>query len=124
VSFDKRSNNLPKVFHVNWFRQNDKGEFMWPGFGENIRVLEWILKRAKGQGEAVRSPIGYIPKNGAVNTQGLDLEPQTMEELCDVKPQGWQEELDHIESFWKNFEPQIPGELKQELSNIRQELHS
>ncbi len=124
VSFNKRSNNLPKVFHVNWFRQNDKGEFMWPGFGENIRVLEWILKRAKGQGEAVRSPIGYIPKNGAVNTQGLELEPQAMEELCDVKPQGWQEELDHIESFWKNFEPQIPGELKQELSNIRQELHS
>src|SRR5499426_40601 len=74
----------PRIFHVNWFRQDDQGRFIWPGFGENLRVLEWILGRCRDQAQAIESPIGLLPAPGAINTDGIDVDERTMRELLSV----------------------------------------
>ncbi|MBC61673.1 MAG: phosphoenolpyruvate carboxykinase (GTP) [Zetaproteobacteria bacterium] len=115
---------LPKVFHVNWFRKDEHGKFVWPGFGENIRVLEWILKRAKGTGEAVNTPIGYVPQTGEINIDGLKIKPETLQEICDVLPSGWKEECEEIESYLKKFEPKVPRELWIEFEKIKKDVYT
>ena len=115
---------LPKVFHVNWFRKDEHGKFVWPGFGENIRVLEWILKRAKGSGEAVNTPIGYVPQTGEINIDGLKIKPETLQEICDVLPGGWKEECEEIESYLKKFEPKVPRELWIEFEKIKKDVYT
>ena len=122
LSFSSKSKNLPKVFHVNWFRQDEDGKFMWPGFGENIRVLEWIIGRVKGQAEAVPTPIGLLPARGAIATEGLDISDETMDELCSVDEQGWIGEASKVRTYLETFGTKLPQELRDEQDKIINDL--
>ncbi|MFN2426023.1 MAG: phosphoenolpyruvate carboxykinase (GTP) [Candidatus Binatia bacterium] len=107
-----KADKLPKIFHVNWFRQAD-GKFLWPGFGDNVRVLRWILGRCKGEAEAVKTPIGYIPAEGALDLRGIEEEvpPPVMEELFRIDPEDWRTELASQKEFFEKFGDRCPPEI-------------
>ena len=109
---------LPRLYYVNWFRKNDRGAFVWPGFGENARVLKWIVQRLSGEAEAVRTPIGLLPAPGALDLDGLDLSAEDQDLLLTVDAQAWKVEADHIPEFFRGFGDHLPArlwELHQEL---------
>jgi len=114
--------NPPKIFHVNWFRKNDKGAFLWPGYGENLRVLEWILERTRGEGRAVRSPIGFLPAPGAFDMTGLEISPKTMQKLLEVNVEDWKKEADSIGEFFSALGAHMPWEVRNELEGLRRRL--
>lgn len=126
LSFAKKPGlKLPPIFHVNWFRKNDEGKFMWPGFGDNIRVLEWIFRRVDGDDScAVHSPIGYLPKEDAINLTGLeDYKPLNMKALLHVDKKFWQEEIKEIRTFLeKEVADDLPHEITHEMDVIAKEL--
>jgi phosphoenolpyruvate carboxykinase (GTP) len=122
LSFAGKVEKLPKIFHVNWFRRDAGGAFMWPGFGENLRVLEWIIGRCEGTAEAVETPVGYLPTAAALNTQGLDVEPKTLKELLTVVPEAWRKEMADVEEYLDAFGQRTPRDLKAELSAVRRQL--
>jgi phosphoenolpyruvate carboxykinase (GTP) len=99
------------VFRVNWFRADDKGRFMWPGFGDNLRVLKWILERCEGHGRAVETPIGFLPTPEALDHRGLDLDPDVLRELLDVKPEEWVEAVAGQAEYLRTFGDRMPEEL-------------
>ncbi|MFN8545049.1 MAG: phosphoenolpyruvate carboxykinase (GTP) [Candidatus Binatia bacterium] len=101
----------PRIFHVNWFRQDANGKFLWPGFGDNLRVLEWILKRCEGKGEAVESAIGMLPAKGAIDTAGLGVSDATMAELLTVSRDDWRAETASIGEFFGKFGSRLPAEM-------------
>jgi phosphoenolpyruvate carboxykinase (GTP) len=113
---------LPKIFYVNWFRKDAGGHFLWPGFGENSRVLEWVFERCAGTGAAVETPIGLVPAPGAVPTQGLDIPEPAMAELLRVNPDEWRMEVPSIEDHFARFGDQLPAALREELEALRQRL--
>src|SRR5690606_29375892 len=92
LSFDRPGAQLPKIFHVNWFRKDADGRFMWPGFGDNLRVLEWIIGRGEGDASAVETPIGRLPTTAAINRDGLGIGDAAMQELLHVDEAGWRSE--------------------------------
>jgi phosphoenolpyruvate carboxykinase (GTP) len=106
----------PQIFHVNWFRQNEAGEFLWPGFGDNLRVLRWIIDRCKGTAEARDTAIGHLPKPQDIDTQELDMAPGALEELLAVDPSQWQAEFEGIGAYLDEFGTRIPAALKTELA--------
>ncbi len=110
--------NPPKIFHVNWFRQDANGRFIWPGFGENMRALRWMLERCAGRGEAVDLPIGLLPAKGAIDTDGLDLAPGAMDELLAVSREDWKQDAANIGEFFAKFGDRLPAEME----NQRQAL--
>jgi phosphoenolpyruvate carboxykinase (GTP) len=114
---------LPKIFMVNWFRKDDDGKFIWPGFGENSRVLAWIFRRCDGEAEAVETPIGLVPAPGAIETQGLDLSPAEMEELLKVEPEQWRVQLPQIQQHYAGFGDALPAELRRQLEVLEQRLN-
>ncbi|MEM7543599.1 MAG: phosphoenolpyruvate carboxykinase (GTP) [Pseudomonadota bacterium] len=122
LSLAPKSERLPKIFHVNWFRKDEQGRFLWPGFGENMRVLEWIMKRCQGDGEAVRTPIGALPSVDSIDVNGLDLDRQTVQSLLSVDPKIWREEMDQIEEYFAGFGERLPSELAAQISRIKTEL--
>jgi len=122
LGFQEKSDNLPKIFHVNWFRQNTDGDFIWPGFGDNVRVLRWVLDRCQGKGEAVRTPIGYLPTPGSIDIEGLDLEKGAMDELISFDRDLWQTEMDDIKMFLAEYRDRLPPELRAEAERIKREL--
>jgi phosphoenolpyruvate carboxykinase (GTP) len=124
LSIGKKHNKLPKIFHVNWFRQDKVGSFMWPGFGDNMRVLEWILKRCEGKGEAIRTPIGYVPTTDGINTEGTGLTTETMRELLSIEAPAWKAEMSGIKEYFDKYGSRIPAELSNELKRITNELNS
>ncbi|MCL1828496.1 MAG: phosphoenolpyruvate carboxykinase (GTP) [Oscillospiraceae bacterium] len=105
----------PKIFSVNWFRKNDDGSFIWPGFGENIRVLEWILARCFDEVEADISPLGFIPKVSDINTDGLDISPEALERLLSADKSLWESECGEIREFYSKFGGKLPEELLRQL---------
>ncbi len=115
LQFGERSDKLPKIFHVNWFRQDDDGKFLWPGFGENLRVLRWILDRCAGDGKAVETPVGYLPAEGALDTSGLGVDPAVMEELLSVDRDAWRDEFKSIREYIESFGDRVPPKLRDEL---------
>ena len=123
LSFTEKATNLPKVFHVNWFRQDD-GKFMWPGFGENIRVLEWILKRCDGSVDARRTPIGMIPLEGGIEIDGLNMTNEDMEKLYHVDNEGFKKEMETVGEFLDSFGTKAPERLKAQHSRISKELNA
>ena len=123
VSFSKRATNLPKIFNVNWFRTDDDGKFLWPGFGENIRVLEWILKRVDGKVEPKETPIGNLPKVEDLNLDKLSVNKDQVEKLCSLE-NGWSDEMNQVDSYLKTFEPEVPKELWHEVAQIKSGLSS
>jgi phosphoenolpyruvate carboxykinase (GTP) len=113
---------LPKLFWVNWFRRGEDGSFLWPGFGENIRVLKWILERVEGGGEAVDTPIGRVPAEGALDTTGLDLDPAVLAELTKVDKERWRPELPQIEAHYEIFGDRLPPVLADQLKDFEKRL--
>lgn len=122
VKMGETLENPPAIFHVNWFRTDDNGKFTWPGFGENLRVLRWIVARVNGQGEAVESPIGMLPTPGAIDTNGIDIKDEVMEDLLSVDTDLWREEAKGIEEFFAKFGDQLPAEMKAELDGLKARL--
>lgn len=119
VSMQDKADKLPKVFTVNWFRKDEDGQFMWPGFGENMRVLEWIVKRIEGEVEADETPIGNLPKAEDLNTTGLGIEAEVLSALFAIDQSGWQNEVAAIDEFLAEYGDRVPAELKQELETTR-----
>ncbi len=114
----------PRIFHVNWFRQSQAGKFLWPGFGENLRVLRWIIERCKGTAKARDTAIGSLPNPADLDLQGLDIAPAALEELLTVNPKLWQEEFAGIEKYLNEFGERVPRSLKGELKNALERVHS
>ena len=107
------ADKLPKIFYVNWFRKDADGKFLWPGFGENSRVLEWVFRRCDGEGEAVETPIGLVPAEGELNVEGLDLSGEALEELLYVDGDALKEELDQVRDHLAKFGDKLPAEISE-----------
>jgi len=105
---------LPRIYYVNWFRKDDSGRFLWPGFGENSRVLKWIVERLNGQADAVKTPIGHVPTKESLDTEGLDIPEADLEVLLSVDPEVWREEAGLIAEHFKTFGDHLPKELWEE----------
>jgi phosphoenolpyruvate carboxykinase (GTP) len=122
MSFAERAPNAPKIFHVNWFRKGADGKFLWPGFGDNMRVLEWVLQRCAGQVGAVETPIGALPHRQDLNLDGLVLDHATLDQLLGVDRFAWQDEFDAIVAYLDEFGARTPDALRQEAHRIRAAL--
>jgi phosphoenolpyruvate carboxykinase (GTP) len=124
LSFKGRveADKLPRIFYVNWFRKSPDGRWLWPGFGENSRVLEWIFKRCAGVGEAVATPIGFLPAPGAIPTEGLDVSSEDMAELLRVDVGEWRAEVPDIAEHYAQFGDHLPPELAAQLEALRARL--
>ena len=112
----------PKIFNVNWFRQDGEGHFMWPGFGDNMRVLNWILDRCDDKVDAEETAIGYVPYQKDIDTTDLDIAPETVAELLKVDRDAWLKEADSIEEHYKKFGNELPSELRTQLNNMKAKL--
>ena len=122
LSFDKAGAKLPKVFHVNWFRKGDDGKFLWPGFGDNLRVLEWMIARVEGKGGAVETPIGHLPGEADINLDGVSLSDEARAKLFGLDHAGWQAEFASIGDYLTEYGPRLPQALKDEQQRIAGEL--
>jgi len=123
ISIGRRAGaKLPKVFHVNWFRKNDAGEFLWPGFGDNSRVLAWIFRRCEGTGKAHETPIGLIPAAEDLDLTGLDLTQEDLSILLSVDTDGWLEEIPKLREYFAKFGSRLPAEISRELDSVEQAL--
>jgi phosphoenolpyruvate carboxykinase (GTP) len=118
----RRSARVPRVFQVNWFRRDADGSFLWPGFGENVRVLEWMIGRLDGEHSAVDSPLGSLPGPGALNVDGLELADAALAELFHLDPAALAAEADHIETFFASFGDRLPPELTRQLEFLRRRI--
>ena len=122
LSFGKKSDKLPKIFHVNWFRQDADGKFMWPGFGENLRVLHWILDRCIGKAEAVETPIGFVPADKAIDTHELDIDPKTLHVLLNIDENKWKQEMKDLGEYFDTFGKRVPEGLRAEHARVTKAL--
>ncbi len=122
LSMGKRLVHPPRIFHVNWFRTGDDGKFLWPGFGENIRVLQWILERAEGAGGARSCPIGHVPVRDSINLDGLDIGPERFEQLVAIDPQEWLAEATRNGTFLERFGDRLPRPLAREHEDLLRRL--
>jgi phosphoenolpyruvate carboxykinase (GTP) len=113
---------LPKIFLVNWFRKNDDGTFIWPGFGENSRVLEWVFRRCNGEGETVESSIGLLPREGELNLEGLDLAPDDQHKLLNVDDELVREQLPQVKEHLARFGDRLPDGIRRQLEALEQRL--
>ncbi|MEM7502130.1 MAG: phosphoenolpyruvate carboxykinase (GTP) [Pseudomonadota bacterium] len=122
LSFDDRSNRLPGIFHVNWFRQNAQGKFLWPGFGENLRVLRWIIDRCEGRVNARETAIGYLPEAADLDITGLDVTAETLNELLDVDATQWRTEMAAFGEYLQEYGSRLPSALADEHAEISKSL--
>ncbi len=120
----KLGDKAPKIFNVNWFRIDKDGNYQWPGFGDNLRVVEWILKRCEGKTDAVETPIGYVPKPEDINMEGLEdqVSKDTLQQILTIDNGQWKKEAEGIEEFYKKFGNKLPKELSNELSGLKARL--
>ncbi len=114
---------LPKIFYVNWFRKDRDGKFLWPGYGENSRVLKWIFERVNDTAIAHETPIGFIPTKDALDLTGLNITDSSLDELLDVKKEAWKKEIELIKGHYAKFGDRLPAELKTELNNLEERLN-
>ena len=114
----------PKIFNVKWFRVDEDGHFIWPGFGDNLRVLEWILKRCDGEVDAVETAIGYVPKAEDINLEGLDFSVETLKSILTVDNAKWAKEAAGVEEFYKKFGDKLPAELRAELEGLKSRVNA
>jgi len=122
LNMGKRMVRPPRVFHVNWFRTDEHGKFLWPGYRENLRVLEWIVDRCDGKLEAQETPIGFIPRMHDLDMTGLTLHPGTLEKLFVIDKKSWHDELEGIKLFFKQFKKDLPEELWQEYEGLKRRI--
>ncbi len=119
IDMGKKVKNPPKIFNVNWFRQDENGEFLWPGFGDNMRVLDWILKRCSGEVDARETAIGYLPYAKDIDIEGLDYSVETLESILTVDKKRWSAEADEIAEYYKQFGDRLPKELSESLATLK-----
>ena len=123
LDMGKKIPNAPKIFHVNWFRTDAEGHFIWPGFGDNLRVVLWILARCEGKVDAVETPIGYVPKPEDINIEGLDgVTIDTIKDLLSIDTQSWLDDVKNIEDFYAQVGSHVPHELYEELDELKGRL--
>jgi len=115
---------LPRIFYVNWFRKDDDGRFLWPGYGENSRVLAWIFRRCEGSTEAEETPIGLVPRtgHGGIDTDGLDISDEALTELLAVDPEQWKQQLQQVREYFERFGERLPPELWTQLNKLEERL--
>lgn len=116
------ADKAPKIFHVNWFRKDDDGNFLWPGFGDNMRVLLWILDRCEGKADAVESPIGLLPTTDDIDTTGLSISKEQLADLLSVDKKVWMEDVENQEQYFAQFGDRLPKEIKEELETLKNNL--
>jgi phosphoenolpyruvate carboxykinase (GTP) len=122
---DNDASKLPRIFYVNWFRRDGAdgdGDFLWPGFGENSRVLKWVVERMEGTAAAIETPIGHVPAPGSLDVDGLDMSPEQVEAALRVDPEEWKAELPQIQEWFEKFGDQLPAVLWTELDGLRARL--
>lgn len=124
LSFGAKADKLPKVFHVNWFRKGSDGKFLWPGFGDNLRVLEWMLKRCEGKAGAVDTPVGLFPKREDMNLEGLRLSDEARDVLFGYDRDGWEAEMASIGEYLAEFGPRLPAALEAERQRVAAALEA
>ncbi|MGD9569006.1 MAG: phosphoenolpyruvate carboxykinase (GTP) [Sedimentibacter sp.] len=122
LEMGEKMSNAPKIFHVNWFRTNSEGEFLWPGYGENFRVLEWIIDRCENKVEAYKSPIGFIPHAEDINTESLNVSSEVLKSLLSIDIDSWLDDLKSIEEFYYKIGNTLPQELKLEFNTLKSNL--
>jgi phosphoenolpyruvate carboxykinase (GTP) len=113
---------LPRIFYVNWFRKDEEGAFLWPGFGENARVLAWIFRRCEGRAQARETPIGLVPAPGALDLEGLELAPARLEQLLAVDPADWRAQIEQVRRHYARFGDELPPELHRQLDALERRL--
>jgi len=122
LEMGKKMAQPPKIFNINWFRKDDDGNFLWPGFGENLRVLEWIISRCKGEVAAVETPIGYLPHENDVDMTGLRIPRDNMNKLLAISKQDWKDEAASVKEFFDTFGKDLPKEMTTELKYLQKRL--
>jgi len=122
VGAKSTEDKLPKIFYVNWFRKDKAGKWLWPGYGENSRVLKWICERVSGEGKAVKTPIGYMPTADAIDVNGLDVSDSDMQELLKVNKDEWLNEVESIKGHYANYGAKLPAELQNQLAALEARL--
>jgi phosphoenolpyruvate carboxykinase (GTP) len=117
---------LPKIFYVNWFRKDENGKFLWPGYGENSRVLAWVFRRCEGTAEATETDIGLVPPvgEGGIDTNGLDVSPEAMSRLLEVDVEGWKTQMPQVQQHYAEFGEKLPPEMRSQLEALEQRLNS
>ncbi len=118
LSFSDKSDRLPEIFHVNWFRQDENGRFLWPGFGENLRVLRWIIERCENRVEAQETAIGYLPNAADIDTNDLDIDHQTLESLLAVDHDSWRQEMKAMGEYLKEYGDRVPAKLAEQHRRV------
>ena len=118
----KEGVELPRVFYVNWFRKDADGKFLWPGFGENSRVLEWVFRRCEGTAEAVKTPIGLLPAEGEIKTDGLEISDQAMADLLSVDTDLVKAQLPQVQEHLAKFGDKLPAEVSAQLAALEARL--
>ena len=121
---DKLGEKFPKVYQVNWFRKDEDGNFLWPGYGDNSRVLDWIVRRASGQVDAIEGPTGYYPRFEDFNLEGLDLGKDEWDKMYAIDPDAWLAETDDTEQYFSQFGDKLPKAISQELAKLRERLQA
>jgi len=124
VNMGRTFANVPKLFQVNWFRKNEAGDFIWPGFGENSRVLAWVVDRLENEAEGIDSPVGVLPNREDLPLDGLEISEHDLEALFDVDKGSWLAECDLTEEYFSQFDGRVPPELQAELADLKQRLNS
>jgi phosphoenolpyruvate carboxykinase (GTP) len=119
---DNDEAKLPRIFYVNWFRRDDDGGFLWPGFGENSRVLKWVVERIEGQAAAVETPIGHVPAPGSLDVDGLDMTAEALAQALAVDPEEWKAEIPQIQEWFEKFGDDLPAVLWTELDSLKARL--
>ena len=122
IDMGKKISNPPQIFNVNWFRLDDEGHFMWPGFGDNMRVLNWIIDRCDGKVDANETAIGFVPNKEDLQLEGLDIDDATLTELLSIDKEVWKEEVKDQREFFAQFGDKLPKEIKDEVDNLEKKL--
>jgi phosphoenolpyruvate carboxykinase (GTP) len=124
LAMGKRATNPPKIFRVNFFQRNERGRFLWPGFGENLRILRWIIERCKGGGQATETAIGYVPKASALKGEGLEVSKSDLDQLVTVDREAWKNNLKSQSDFFDTFGGHLPGGITEEHTSLAKRLNS
>jgi phosphoenolpyruvate carboxykinase (GTP) len=118
LEMGKKIPKPPKIFNVNWFRKDADGKFLWPGFGENVRVLKWILERVEGRGSAQETAIGFVPAKKGLTLDGLKISDEALSELLRVNPEDWEMEMEDTKQFLSKFGARLPREIREEHEKL------
>ena len=119
---EKLGDKAPKIFNVNWFRTDDEGNFVWPGFGDNMRVLNWIIDRCEGNATATETAIRYVPQPEDIDLTDLDMDIETLKSILKVDKEVWLKEAAEIEEHYKKFGDKLPAQLREQLENLKANL--